>query len=1040
MQPNFDLYVSLIFFLAAIPYAWIGLYAWRKRPAVAVTPFAWMELSLSVWSLAYALEILSPSLSLKMIALKAEYIGVAALPIFLLFFAFEFTGKSRWLTLRARLLLWALPLLMQLLIWTNEYHRLLWNTAGLFKVNGLVLLKLDYNPLFWVFAIFSFSMTLSAVFLLLAEMIQRPGEYRAQVNLIVLGILAPLAGSLLYILKGDIVSGLDLTPLLALPASLGLAWAITRRYRLLELLPLEYLTVLKNMRDGVIVADPLQRVVYLNPIAETLLECSEAEAIGQPLNYVSNIYGGKLAGYLSGGEQRVELTFGEGSRAKVFEVTVSSVTALNAPKTGGADHMIILHDITHLKETETALSRRESIMSAMSLAAEQFLKESTWEHNIPGVLEKIGQAANLSRIFVAMNYMDDNQVIYSSLCYEWANAGASSQINNPVMRHVPFRKSGMGRWEKTLSQGNPIFGLVKNFPEEERGLLQKIESVSVAVMPVFVNRQWWGFIMFDECRHERQWTDTELQALSIAASMFGSAEARARTEQKLLRRQKSLDLLQEIVLVSLKSEDLLAMSQALVEPFARLIHADGCALSLWDGNSLQEVHLATYDHQQRVTPMLTTSPAEHTFTEVVLNSGHTLVVENADATFYEEQHITEYIPASSVIVLPLAAGKKRLGAVTLWFDHPHRFQSDEVSISEQASNLVALALEKFQTVEQAERRAVTSETLRKASIAIAETLETEKAVERVLEQLKQVVSYDSASVQLLNDHHLEIVGGSGFSEIKDVIGMSFPIPGDNPNTVVMQTGKPYLLPEISEVFQIFKYPPHNHIRSWLGIPLIFQERIIGLLAIDSAKPNCFTEEDIHLANMFANQVAVTLENARIFKETQDQAITDVLTGVYNRRGLFQVGDFEFVRARRTSRPFSMMMFDIDHFKKINDQYGHAAGDQVLRGLAERCRSKSRSVDMVCRYGGEEFVIFLPETNIEATRMIAERLRQTVMDTPFPTDAGELHVTISIGIAQANERDALKTLIERADQALYTAKRTGRNRVVMNSGTQPLSQV
>ncbi len=1041
MQPNFDLYVSLIYFLAAIPYAWMGLYAWRKRPAVAVTPFAWLMLSVSVWTLMYALEIALPTLPLKILALKLEYIGSASTPIFLLFFSFEFTGKSHWLTLRTRLLLWAVPLFTLLLIWTNEYHRLMWEITGMLKVDDLLLLNINYNPFFLVFAVFSFAITLAAVFLLLAEMMQRPGDYRAQVFLIVLGILAPLVGSVFYTTKVNIISALDATPILALPASLGLSWAVTRRYRLLQLLPLEYLTVLKNMKDGVIVADPQHRVVYLNPIAENLLGRSEAEAIGQPLNYVSNIYGEKIAAYLSSGESRAELNFGDGGQSKTFEVIVSPVAPMNVAKAaGGSDRMIVLHDITHLKETETALSRRESIMSAISLAAEQFLKESTWEHTIPGVLEKIGQAANISRIFVAMNYVDHNGYIYSSLCYEWANADAAPQINNPSVQHVPLRKAGMGRWEKMLSQGNPIHGLVKDFPETEVGFFQKIGSQSIAAMPVFVNKQWWGFIMFDECRHERQWTNTELEALSIAASIFGSAEARARTEQKLIRRQRALNLLHEIVTVSLQADKINDMAQTVVDRMGELINADGCFLTLWDEARKRTIPLAAYGPFKDTYTSLGPQPGEHTFTESALTLGHTLVIENTNDTRYADPRIVKHFPSVSVLVLPLMVMNKKLGSLLLSFDVPHRFEAEEISIGEQASALIALALEKFQAMEEAERRATSSETLRKASAAIAETLKPEEAVSRILEQLKQVVAYDSASVQLINGDNLEIIGGSGFPDLKSVIGILFPIPGDNPNTVVIQTGKPYLLPDIGKVYQMFKLPPHNHIRSWLGIPLIFQERVIGLLAIDSINPNQFREEDINLATMFANQVAVTLENMRIFKETQDQAITDALTGIYNRRGLFQIGDSELIRAHRASRPFSIMMFDIDHFKKINDHYGHTAGDQTLRGLAERCRANSRSVDVVSRYGGEEFIIFLPETSLEAARVIAERLRESVMDTPFPTEAGLLHITISIGIAQANDHDVLKTLIKRADQALYNAKRMGRNCVVMNSETQPLPQI
>jgi diguanylate cyclase (GGDEF)-like protein len=257
---------------------------------------------------------------------------------------------------------------------------------------------------------------------------------------------------------------------------------------------------------------------------------------------------------------------------------------------------------------------------------------------------------------------------------------------------------------------------------------------------------------------------------------------------------------------------------------------------------------------------------------------------------------------------------------------------------------------------------------------------------------------------------------------------------------VIETGEPYLLSEIGDVYEEFKKPPHNHIHSWLGVPLIFQDRVIGLLAIDSTTPNQFTQENITLAMAFADQVSAAFENSRIYKEAQTQAITDSLTGAYNRRGLFQIGEFEYSHVRRIDRPFCALMIDIDHFKRINDQYGHATGDQTLRGLIERCRAASRAVDIIGRYGGEEFVILLPDTQLESARHVAERLRQSIMKDPFTTDSGPLNITISIDVAQAMSLNSLSTLIERADAALYDAKRTGRNRVVVNETDQTRSQI
>jgi len=343
-----------------------------------------------------------------------------------------------------------------------------------------------------------------------------------------------------------------------------------------------------------------------------------------------------------------------------------------------------------------------------------------------------------------------------------------------------------------------------------------------------------------------------------------------------------------------------------------------------------------------------------------------------------------------------------------------------------------LTLAKLQAVEQAYRRAEESETLRKAGAAVAATLNSDEAVNLILEQLKQVIPHDSASVQLLRENSLEIVGGRGWLDPAAVIGIRFPIPADNPNTKVVLTRQPLILDDTNLVYPSFTKPPHNHIRSWLGVPLIVRQQVIGLLAIDSSRPHHFTPNHVRLTAAFADQVAVALENARLFGEVQDLALTDALTNVYNRRGLFELGHVEFTRTRRFERPISAIMVDIDHFKDINDKYGHTiGGDPVLKALGQQCRENVREIDLIARYGGEEFVILLPETNLEAALEIAERLRISIANMQIRTKVGILHITVSMGVSAYSENTPdLETLITRADQAMYLAKHKGRNRVAV----------
>jgi diguanylate cyclase (GGDEF)-like protein len=151
--------------------------------------------------------------------------------------------------------------------------------------------------------------------------------------------------------------------------------------------------------------------------------------------------------------------------------------------------------------------------------------------------------------------------------------------------------------------------------------------------------------------------------------------------------------------------------------------------------------------------------------------------------------------------------------------------------------------------------------------------------------------------------------------------------------------------------------------------------------------------------------------------------------LYNRRGFFELGNREIERFRRFGHPLSAVMLDIDHLKMINDTYGHATGDQVLKALAERLDHNIRGVDILGRYGGDEFCILLPETDLATANVIAGRLRKSIARHPISTDDGLLSITISVGIARATEETTnLDMLLSMADGAMYTAKQGGRDRV------------
>jgi len=221
--------------------------------------------------------------------------------------------------------------------------------------------------------------------------------------------------------------------------------------------------------------------------------------------------------------------------------------------------------------------------------------------------------------------------------------------------------------------------------------------------------------------------------------------------------------------------------------------------------------------------------------------------------------------------------------------------------------------------------------------------------------------------------------------------------------------------------------------SYLGVPLTrLDGRILGVLNAHKPAAAGFTDGDTRLFTAVAEQVAVAIDHALTFQQTQELMIRDELTNLHNRRYFFERFEREVYRAKRYERTLSVIMIDIDHFKNFNDAYGHLRGDQALKTLARTLEACLRKADVLARYGGEEFLVLLPETRKEAAAVVAEKLRARVETVNFNEDAPRLQpasLTITAGIASlpADAEEPL-TLLDLADKALYYGKAQGRNRV------------
>ena len=217
----------------------------------------------------------------------------------------------------------------------------------------------------------------------------------------------------------------------------------------------------------------------------------------------------------------------------------------------------------------------------------------------------------------------------------------------------------------------------------------------------------------------------------------------------------------------------------------------------------------------------------------------------------------------------------------------------------------------------------------------------------------------------------------------------------------------------------------GHPQHALVVPIQRSGQLMGAMELYLNAWRELTDDQVELLNGVASQAAIAIRHAQLFEAQEENALTDELTKLPNRRALAQRFLQEMQRARRHRAGIAFVMVDLDHFKQVNDTYGHLNGDAVLAELATILSSGLRESDVCARYGGEEFALILPETTEAGARILAERIRAKVATATFP---GGLKLTISVGVAATEEPALFTQLIDRADQALYAAKQGGRNQV------------
>jgi diguanylate cyclase (GGDEF)-like protein len=238
--------------------------------------------------------------------------------------------------------------------------------------------------------------------------------------------------------------------------------------------------------------------------------------------------------------------------------------------------------------------------------------------------------------------------------------------------------------------------------------------------------------------------------------------------------------------------------------------------------------------------------------------------------------------------------------------------------------------------------------------------------------------------------------------------------------------------------QLVPKPKAAH--GFMAVPIVSEGQTIGCVSFIALRPNEYTFEQQRLVDRLIRLASVGIQNARLHEKTVELAETDSMTGLLTNRAYQERLEAEFRKAQAARQSLSLLILDVDYFKRINDTYGHPQGDELLRQLGDVLRQHARKADICCRYGGDEFTIVMPETIKAEAAMVAGRIRQAIEETTFTLDGNPANVTISIGVAGYPQDVGQKVaLVAAADKALYAAKHNGRNTVQMASHSQVLAR-
>ncbi|HVN17133.1 MAG TPA: diguanylate cyclase [Dongiaceae bacterium] len=413
------------------------------------------------------------------------------------------------------------------------------------------------------------------------------------------------------------------------------------------------------------------------------------------------------------------------------------------------------------------------------------------------------------------------------------------------------------------------------------------------------------------------------------------------------------------------------------------------------------------------------------FTEYVIRTGEPLLIRSDLEAARQRLGITHIPkrPARCLIAAPIFMGNRASGImVAMNPDREFVFEQRDLDVLVTAAGQVSVAVENARLFAEEQRRSRQLAFLNNISRTAISSDDPVHMLSQIASEIQKNFSFDHIGIGLLDygTKEVEIKAEAGLTT--HATGKRIPL-GAGILGRVARTGERALV-QNALPGNLTGILPDS--RAVLCIPITYGESLLGVLNVESRSENAFSPQDVLILNTLADLLATALHNAFVFQKLQQQSITDGLTGIKTRRFFWEALSAEWKRASRSGRPFSVVLIDLDKFKEVNDTMGHFEGDLVLARVGRLLEQKSRQSNVVARYGGDEFIVLMPETGPDQAQVLAERLRQWLAADPM---LAEHHITGSFGVASFPTHGfSVEDIIRVADAGMYVSKRSGGNLV------------